>query len=290
MIETVTPLEPLDLPALEAKAAQLRASVVRMLAAAGSGHAAGCLGMAEILAALYFRCLRHDPARPDWAQRDLFFLSNGHTAPILYAALAHAGYFPVEELTTLRQLGSRLQGHPERTALPGLESTSGPLGSGLSQACGYAYALHHIERDPWRTVYVVMGDGELQEGNIWEAAMFAGKYRLGQLVGVVDRNCIQIDGDTEDVMPLEDLRSKWEAFGWHVVEADGNSIPALVAAFDLAKAVRGRPSVLIAHTVPGKGVPFIEHDYRWHGRVPSPAQAREALAALGAPGDEACDD
>ncbi len=262
---------------LREMADDIRRSIIKMLAEAGSGHSAGPLGMAEILTVLYFHTMRHDPADPQWDERDLFFLSNGHTAPVLYAAMAHAGYFPLDELGTLRRLGSRLQGHPERLALPGLESTSGPLGSGLSQAAGAAYAIQHLDKNPHRFTYVVMGDGELNEGNIWEAAMFAGKYRLGQLVGIVDRNYIQIDGSTEDVMPLDDLRAKWESFGWHVQEVDGHDVGALVRALSTAQAVVNKPSVILAQTIPGKGVRFMEYDYKWHGKPPTKEQALEAL-------------
>ncbi|QGF25099.1 transketolase [Raineyella fluvialis] len=259
----------------------LRASVMHMLAEARSGHSAGPLGMAEILASLYFGCMKHDPDDPAWEGRDVFMLSNGHTAPILYAALAHAGYFPVEELTSLRQFGSRLQGHPERVSLPGLESTSGPLGEGLSQAAGYAYVLKKLHRNPHRFVYVVMGDGELNEGNVWEAAMFAAKNGLGQLIGIVDRNYIQIDGATESVMPLGDLRAKWEAFGWHVLEVNGHSVTALLDAVQTAQAVVDRPTMILAHTIPGKGVDFMEYDFRWHGKPPSPAERDAWRSAQG---------
>ncbi|GAA3938151.1 transketolase [Microbacterium soli] len=265
---------------LEETAVAIRRSIVSMLEKAGSGHSAGPLGMADLLTALYFNILKHDPQNPSWEGRDVFYLSNGHTAPVLYAAMAHSGYFPVEELATLRKYGSRLQGHPERSALPGLESTSGPLGSGLSQAAGYAHALQHIDKDFTRFVYVMMGDGELDEGNIWEAAMYAGKYKLRQLIGFVDRNYIQIDGSTEDVMPLEDLRGKFESFGWHVLEIDGHNMQAIIDAVGTAKAVGSRPTVIIAHTVPGKGVGFMEYDHRWHGKAPDAAQAAEALAGL----------
>lgn len=270
----------LDVDGLKAQADKTRISIIEMLAAAKSGHSAGPLGMAEILTVLYFNVMKHDPADPDWAGRDVFFLSNGHTAPVLYASLAHSGYFPVEELTTLRQYGSRLQGHPERTTLPGLENTSGPLGSGLSQAAGYAYALQHIDNELHRFTYVAMGDGELNEGNIWEAAMFAGKYKLGRLIGIVDRNYIQIDGQTEDVMPLDDLRAKWESFGWHVLEVDGHDVAGLLSAINQAKAVAQKPSVILAYTIPGKGVPFMEYDYRWHGKPPTQEQALEAVAGI----------
>ncbi len=276
----MNPAPRLDVPELKAQADRTRISILEMLAAAKSGHSAGPLGMAEILTVLYFNVMKHDPADPDWSERDVFFLSNGHTAPVLYATLAHSGYFPVEELLTLRQYGSRLQGHPERTALPGLENTSGPLGSGLSQAAGYAYALQHIDDELHRFTYVAMGDGELNEGNIWEAAMFAGKYKLGRLIGIVDRNYIQIDGLTEDVMPLDDLRAKWESFGWHVLEVDGHDVAGLMSAINQAKAVAQKPSVILAYTVPGKGVPFMEYDYRWHGKPPTPEQATQAVAGI----------
>lgn len=271
---------PVDAADIADRATLLRRRVIEMLAAAGSGHSAGPLGMAEILAALYFGVLRHDPADPQWPERDVFFLSNGHTVPIQYAALAEAGYFDVAELATLRRLGSRLQGHPERVLLPGLESTSGPLGSGLSQAAGYAYAVQHLDQQRSRWVYVCMGDGELNEGNIWEAAMFASKYRLRQLIGIVDRNYIQIDGQTEDVMPLDDLAAKWSSFGWHVQEIDGNDVAEILAAIQTAKAVASRPSVILAHTIPGKGVSFMEYDHRWHGLPPDAEQAERALAGL----------
>lgn len=275
----------LTITQLEKKANDIRQDIIRMLLAAGSGHSAGPLDLAEILTALYFDIMNIDPKKPEWSERDLFFLSNGHTVPVQYAALAERGYFDVKELSTLRKMGSRLQGHPERTKLPGLENTSGPLGSGLSQAAGYAYSLQYLDKAPHRFVYVVTGDGELNEGNIWEAAMFAGKYKLSQLVVFVDRNNIQIDGTTEDVMPLEDLRGKWEAFGWHVQEIDGNNIESVIDAASIARATSNRPSVIIAHTVPGRGVDFMEYDYHWHGGapgvgVPNSDQAKKALHEL----------
>jgi transketolase len=270
---------------LEKKANDIRQDIIRMLLAAGSGHSAGPLDLADILTALYFNIMNIDPKKPEWPERDLFFLSNGHTVPVQYAALAERGYFDVKELLTLRKLGSRLQGHPERTKLPGLENTSGPLGSGLSQAAGYAYSLQYLDKAPHRFVYAVTGDGELNEGNIWEAAMFAGKYKLSQLVVFIDRNNIQIDGTTEDVMPLEDLRGKWEAFGWHVQEIDGNNIESVIDAASIARAISNRPSVIISHTVPGRGVDFMEYDYHWHGGapgvgVPNSDQAKIALHNL----------
>lgn len=265
---------------LEHKAYKLRENVIRMLEHARSGHSAGPLGLAEIFAALYFNILRYDPNNPDWKDRDVFFLSNGHCVPIQYAAMADAGYFDKEELMTLRKFGSRLQGHPERTRLPGLENTSGPLGSGLSQAAGYAYSLQYIDKQLHRFVYVVTGDGELNEGNIWEAAMFAGKYKLSQLIVFVDRNNIQIDGTTDDVMPLEDLHGKWESFGWHVQEIDGHNVESIVDAASMARAITNKPSVIIAHTIPGKGVDFMEYDYHWHGTPPNSEQAKDALHKL----------
>ena len=251
-----------------------------MLEQAGSGHTAGALGLADIMTALYFAVLHVSPENPDWDERDLFVMSNGHCAPVLYATLAERGFFPRSELATLRQFGSRLQGHPERQALPGVETTSGPLGSGLSQASGMAYHVRYLHPQPKRFVYCLMGDGELDEGNIWEAAMFASKYNLGNLIGIVDRNNIQIGGSTEDVMPLEDLRGKWESFGWHVQEIDGNNIEGIIDAVNLAKAIENRPCCIIAHTIPGRGVGFMEYDYKWHGVAPSSDQAAAALTDL----------
>jgi transketolase len=270
----------LTITQLEKKANEVRQDIIRMLEAAGSGHSAGPLGLADIVTALYFNIMNIDPAKPDWPERDMFFLSNGHTVPVQYAVMAERGYFDVSELTTLRKFGSRLQGHPEREKLPGLENTSGPLGSGLSQAAGYAYTLQYIDDVKHRWVYVVTGDGELNEGNIWEAAMFAGKYKLSQLIVFVDRNNIQIDGSTDDVMPLEDLRGKWESFGWHVQEIDGHNVESVIDAASMARAISNKPSVIIAHTIPGKGVDFMEYDYKWHGVPPNKEQAKEALKKL----------
>jgi transketolase len=270
----------LTIKQLEQKAADISSDIIKMLEQAGSGHSAGPLGLADIFAALYFHILNIDPKNPDYNERDVLYLSNGHTAPVLYAAMAEAGFFDKAELMTLRKFGSRLQGHPERKMLPGLESTSGPLGSGLSQAAGYAYSLQYLDKLKHRFVYTVMGDGELNEGNIWEAAMFAGKYKLGNLIGFIDRNNIQIDGTTEDIMPLEDLRGKWESFGWHVLEIDGHNIESIIDAASMARAITNRPTVIIAHTIPGKGVDFMEYDYKWHGAPPNSEQAREALKKL----------
>jgi transketolase len=269
----------LSVEELETKAAEIRKSIIEMLVTAGSGHSAGPLGLADIFTALYFDILNHDPTKPDWDDRDIVLLSNGHCVPVQYAAMAHAGYFPLSELKTLRKLGARLQGHPERTKLPGLETTSGPLGCGISQAAGMALSLQ-MDNVHHRWVYCITGDGELDEGNIWEAAMFAGKYKLYNLTVIIDRNNIQIDGPTENVMPLEDLHRKWDAFGWHVLEIDGNNIEDIIDACSMSRAIVEKPTVIIAHTIPGKGVDFMEYDYHWHGMPPNSEQAREALKKL----------
>lgn len=269
----------LSIPELEATANEIRKSIIKMLEKAGSGHSAGPLGLADIFTALYFDVLKHDPKKPDWEERDILLLSNGHTVPVRYAAMAQAGYFPKDELMTLRQLGSRLQGHPERTKLPGLENTSGPLGCGLSQAAGMSLAMR-MNKDMQRWIYVVLGDGELDEGNIWEAAMLSSKYKLSNIIGIIDRNNIQIDGPTETVMPLEDLAAKWEAFGWHVLEVDGNNIEAVIDVCALARAIVDKPVMIIARTIPGKGVGFMEYDYHWHGAPPNHEQAKQALHDL----------
>src|ERR1700759_67455 len=236
-------MKKLSLTQLEKKATEIREDIIRMLEHAGSGHSAGPLGLADIFAALYFDIMKHDPKKPDWPERDILLLSNGHCVPGRYAAMAEAGYFDKKELLTLRQLGSRLQGHPERTKLPGLENTSGPLGSGLSQACGMALALS-MNQQQHRWVYVVMGDGEQDEGNVWEAAMLAGKYQLSNVIAITDRNNIQIDGPTETVMPLEDFKAKCQAFGWHVLEIDGNDIEAVIDACAMAKAIVEKPIMI----------------------------------------------
>lgn len=251
---------------IEEKARDIRVTTIESLIAAGSGHTAGPLGMADIFAAFYFYILQHDPKNPEWEERDRLVLSNGHITPVRYAAMAHAGYFPVKECLTLRKFGTRLQGHPERTKLAGVETTSGPLGSGLSQAAGMAYGLRMDQKQ--NRVYCLMSDGEQQEGNIWEAVMFAGKYRLSNLTAVMDRNNIQIDGMTEDIMPLEPLADKYRAFNWHVIETDGHNIEEFVNAVEMASAVYEKPTLILAHTIPGKGVKEIEFDYRWHGNPP----------------------
>ncbi|MDB5245395.1 MAG: tktB [Parcubacteria group bacterium] len=263
---------------LEGKAEAIRETILSMLVAAGSGHTAGPLGMADIFAAFYFHILKHDPKNPHWEDRDRLILSNGHIVPVRYAAMAHAGYFPVEECQTLRKFGSRLQGHPERERLEGLETTSGPLGEGLSQACGIAYA-QRLDGKKNHT-YVCMGDGEQDEGNVWEAVMFAAKNKLSNITAVIDRNNIQIDGMTEDIMPLGDLRAKYESFGWHVLEVNGHDIRAFIGAVDEAKAIFEKPTVIIAHTIPGKGIPEIEFDYHYHGYTKSPEEAQRFLKEL----------
>lgn len=264
-----------DIQGLEERAKEIRATIIEMLVEAKSGHTAGPLGMADIFSALYFHILTHDPKNPLWEGRDRLILSNGHIVPVRYSAMAHAGYFPLEECLTLRKFGSRLQGHPERLRLPGLETTSGPLGEGLSQAGGIAYALRMDGRK--ERVYVVMGDGEQDEGNVWEAVMWVGKNKLSNITAIIDRNNIQIDGMTEDVMPLDSLKEKYEAFNWNVIDIDGHNIQAFVDAVNEAKAVFEKPTVIIAHTIPGKGVPEIEFDYHWHGKPPTKEEADRFL-------------
>ncbi len=273
-------MEPKRILDLRLKANTVRHLIIEALVEAGSGHSAGPLGMADIFAALYFQLMRYDPKRPDWGERDRLVVSNGHICPVLYCTMALAGYFPLEELKTLRKINSRLQGHPHRTTLPGLETTSGPLGEGISQAIGMALARRLAHKD--FTVFCVTSDGEHQEGNTWEALMLAAKYKIDNFIVIVDRNRIQIDGDTEAIMPLEPLRAKYEAFNWHVQETDGNDIAAFINAVGEAKKVRGKPAAILAHTVPGKDVSFMENDYTWHGKPPNAEQAKKALAELDA--------
>ncbi|HJO89657.1 MAG: transketolase [Candidatus Pacebacteria bacterium] len=263
---------------LEVKANEVRQTIIEMLTEAGSGHTAGPLGMADIFTAFYFHILNHDPKKPDWEERDRLILSNGHIVPVQYAAMAHAGYFPLEETKTLRKFGSRLQGHPEREKLPGLENTSGPLGSGLSQSAGIAYGAR-MDGKKFR-IYCLLSDGEHDAGNLWEGAMFAGKNKLSNLTAIIDRNNIQINGMTEDVMPLEPLREKYEAFNWHVIDIDGHNIEEIVNAVEQAKAIFEKPTLIIAHTIPGKGIKDIEFDYTWHGKPPKPEEAKKFLKEL----------
>ncbi len=263
---------------LEKRATIIRRDIIKMLLAAGSGHSAGPLGMADIFTALYFEIMHHDPAKPDWEDRDRLILSNGHICPVRYATMAHSGYFPLTELKTLRKLGSRLQGHPERTRLPGLETTSGPLGSGLAQSCGIAYGAR-MDKKRIR-IFCICSDGEHEEGNHWEAVMFAGKNKLSNLTLFVDRNNIQIDGFTEDVMPLEPLVDKYKAFNWHVLHIDGHNMEEIITSVNHARAVYEKPTVIIAHTIPGKGVDFMENRPEWHGRPPNREEAAKALHEL----------
>ena len=266
---------------LELKANDIRKSIIEMLLEAGSGHTAGPLGMSDIFTLLFFPILKHDPKNSDWSERDRVVLSNGHICPVYYATMAHAGYFPLEELKTLRKCGSRLQGHPHREFMPWLETSSGPLGSGLSQAVGMAIAdrIDNTNRSD-KYFYCLLGDGELNEGNNWEAVMLGAKERLHNLIAIVDRNNIQIDGYTEDIMPLDDLVKKFESFNWHVQEVDGHNFLAMESAVMKAKAVYEKPSIIIARTIPGKGVKEFERDFKWHGIPPNKEQADMALKEL----------
>ena len=263
---------------LELKANQIRQSIIEMLVEAGSGHTAGPLGMADIFTAFYFHILNHNPKKPEWEDRDRLLLSNGHIAPVQYASMAHAGYFLIDELKTLRKFGSELQGHPEKGKLAGIETTSGPLGSGLGQACGIAYGAR-MDKKRFK-VYCLMSDAEQQCGSVWESAMFAGKNKLSNLIAVIDRNNIQINGITEDIMPLEPLREKYEAFNWHVIEVDGHNIQECINAIEQAKAIIEKPIVIIAHTIPGKGVKEIESNYLWHGKPPIKEEAERFIKEL----------
>ncbi len=266
---------------LEIEANSIRESVIEMLVRAGSGHTAGPLGMADIFTYLYFYGLRHNPKKPDWADRDRLVLSNGHICPVLYATMAHAGYFPKNRLATLRKFGSQLQGHPHRDFMPELETSSGPLGSGLSQTVGMALAdrIDH-GKSSGKFFFCMTSDGEHDEGNTWEAVLLAGKEKLGNLIQIMDRNNIQIDGYTEDIMPLESLAKKYEAFNWHVQEINGHDFNAIDEAVNRAKAVFGQPSIIIARTIPGKGVPEFERRYEWHGKPPSKEEGAKALHEL----------
>ncbi len=261
-------------------AMEIRKSIVSMLQSAGSGHTAGALGMADIFTYLYFEGLKHDPHNPKWPSRDHLILSNGHICPVLYATLAHVGYFPVSELMTLRKFGSRLQGHPHREYLPILETSSGPLGEGLSQAVGMALASR-LDQDNDKNIYCILGDGELNEGQNWEAILLAAKEKLHNLIVIVDRNNIQIDGQTEDIMPLNDLVLKWTAFNWHVTEINGNDIKEIEKAIYQAKFVNlDRPNVIIANTIPGFGVKMFENNYLWHGKAPNKDESEKAIFEL----------
>ena len=268
----------LSLEELAATAKKLRRHVITMIGKAGSGHPGGSLSAADIITSLYFKVLRHDPANPRWAERDRFILSKGHAAPILYAALAERGYFPGEELATLRTLGSCLQGHCDMTATRGVEMSSGSLGQGLSFGIGIALAGRLDARD--YRVYVLLGDGECDEGQVWEAAMASAHFKLDNLVAIVDHNELQIDGWNRDVMNLEPLSEKWKAFGWHPIEVNGHDLSQLIAAFDEAKRVKGKPTAIIAHTIKGKGVSFMENNVDFHGKAPTPDEMEKALEEL----------
>lgn len=256
----------------------IRADIVKSLHAAGSGHPGGSLGMTDVYTILYFYALNHNPKKPEWKDRDRVVLSNGHICPVLYCTMAHAGYWDIKEVMTLRKMGSRFQGHPHRTDLPGVETSSGPLGSGLSQAVGMALAGEMDDAE--YTVYAMTSDGEHQEGNHWEAVMLAGKHKLSNLIQIMDRNYIQIDGRTEQVMPLDPVREKYEAFGWYVIEVDGHNYDQVMEAMDEAKKVRKQPVLINALTVPGKGVSFMEDDHHWHGKTPNDEELETALADL----------
>jgi transketolase len=268
-----------DISELKEIARKIRVDVIKMTHAAGSGHPGGALSSAEIFSVLYFNVMNHDPNNPEWEDRDIFILSKGHSCPALYSALARSGYFPLEELLTLRKLGSRLQGHPDMLLLPGLEASTGSLGQGLSIAVGAALALKLDKKNS--RVYCLMGDGEMDEGQIWEAAMSASHYKLDNLCGIVDRNRLQIDGFTKDVMDYEPLEKKWESFGWNVITVDGHDISALIKAFERAKAVKNKPTVIIADTIKGKGVSFMENVAIWHGQAPNDEEMKKALNDLG---------
>ncbi len=277
-IDTAVEVEPLSIEEMKAMAKKLRRHIVTMTGKAGSGHPGGSLSAVEIVTALYFRLLRHSPKDPGWTERDRFILSKGHAAPLLYAVLAECGYFPVEELSSLRQLDSCLQGHTDCTLTPGVEMTAGSLGQGLSFAVGVALA-GHLDSQQYG-VYVLLGDGECDEGQVWEAAMAAAHFKLDNLVAIVDNNGQQIDGWNRDIMKLAPFNKKWQAFGWHVIEVDGHDLTQLVDAFNQAKLIKGQPAVILAHTIKGKGVSFMENNLDFHGKAPTAAQVEMALKEL----------
>lgn len=301
-------LKEVDIARISKKASDIRVSIIEMLVNAKSGHTAGPLDMADVFAVLYFKALRHNPENPSWAYRDRLILSGGHICPVLYASMAHSGYFPADELKTLRKFGSRLQGHPHREFLPGIETSSGPLGCGLSQAIGMALVDRNINPINYYTknnisisektvsdfkskkvleiakvdryFYTIMGDGEMNEGNVWEALMLLGKEKLHRIITIIDRNTIQIDGDTETVMPLESLSAKLSAFNLNVIEIDGHNIIEIYTAINQAKSIIDRATIIIAHTIPSRGVMEWEGDYHWHGKPPTPEEGEMALLEL----------
>lgn len=256
----------------------VRADIVRMTAAAGSGHPGGSLSAAELMSVLYFRVMKHRPEEPLWPERDRFVLSKGHSAPVLYSVLARTGYFPEEELLTLRKCGSRLQGHPSCTKLPGIEVSSGSLGQGLSITNGLGISAKMNQQD--FRVYCLLGDGELQEGQVWEAAMTAAHYKLDNVCAIVDCNRLQLVGDVEKVMGIAPLAKKWEAFNWHVIEIDGGDVEQVAAAYDEAARTKGQPSVIIGHTTKGKGISFMENRPEWHSRAATDAELQQALLEI----------
>lgn len=264
---------------LTAKATTIRQDIIRMLGESKSGHPGGSLSATDIVTTLYFHEMKVDPANPHWPDRDRFILSKGHAAPVLYAALAEKGYFPREELMTLRKTGSRLQGHPSMKHLPGVDMSTGSLGQGLSAANGMALA-GRLDGKSYR-VHVVLGDGEIQEGQVWEAAMAAAHYKLDNLVAILDHNGLQIDGPTHDVMSPEPVADKWRAFGWHVEKINGHDFTEIINALEKAKTVQGKPTMIVADTIKGKGVSFMENQVGWHGSAPSPEQTSQALGELG---------
>ena len=273
-----TPSRTPDVPALKRTAVELRQTILRMIAQAGSGHPGGSLSMVELLVGLYWHALRHDPKRPDWPDRDLFLLSKGHGCPALYAVLAAHGYFPSQELMTLRRYPTKLQGHPERWSVPGVEIAAGSLGQGLSMANGIAMADRLDGRT--RRIFCLMGDGEVQEGQVWEAAMTAHHHALEAVCAIIDANQLQQNGPVKDIKDIEPLADKWRAFGWHAIEIDGHDIAQVLNAYDAAAQVKGKPQVVVARTVKGKGVSFMELNPAWHGVAPKPEELEKALKEL----------
>lgn len=268
----------LSIKELKLKANECRMDLLKTLVEAKSGHTAGPMGLADIFVAMYFKVLRHDPKNPLWEKRDRFCLSCGHVVPIKYVVMAHIGYFPKKQLKTLRKINSLLQGHPSYVDIPALEHSSGPLGQGTSVSVGKAIAAKLNGQKHY--VYCIVSDGEQQEGQTWEAAMFAGNQKLDNLIWIMDRNNIQIDGYTEEVMPLEPLKTKYESFGWHVFEIDGNNMQEIIDACQLAKNIHEKPTLIIAHTTPGKGVSFMENNYEWHGKPPTLEEYKLAIKEL----------